>query len=104
MTTLNIFYTADDDNPFDADYYVNKHIPLALEIWGDTVKDVSVARGLGSPDGSAATYALVVQIEFRSQQAFEAALSKPGNDALKADIPNFTKTSPKVQVGKRIYP
>ncbi|MEE9574256.1 MAG: EthD family reductase, partial [Candidatus Neomarinimicrobiota bacterium] len=58
MIKVSAFYPSGDNNTFDMDYYLNKHIPMVAGLLGDAVKGATVEKGLvgGTPDAPV-TYA-----------------------------------------------
>lgn len=100
MMVLSVFYPAVDGSRFDADYYVDKHMPLVRARLGSALKDFRLARGLsGGEPGSAPAYQFVAQLAFDSAEAMGAGLEQHGAE-LFADVPNFTDVQPIVQVSE----
>jgi len=99
---VSILYPNSKDSRFDIDYYVSKHMPLAIKLLGahPGYKGVSVERGLsgGSP-GTDAAYVAMCHFLLDSAEEFEAAFA-PNADALTGDIPNYTNVQPVIQVSE----
>jgi uncharacterized protein (TIGR02118 family) len=99
MIKVSIMYPNTEGAKFDADYYVNKHIPLA-ESKLDGVRDVQVDIGVPGPGGAAAPYVGIVHFTFESVEAFGAAFGGPGMAEVGADMPNYTDIAPQIQVSE----
>ncbi|MGF7156422.1 uncharacterized protein (TIGR02118 family) [Novosphingobium gossypii] len=72
---------------FDRDYYVDVHLPLALQYWrpyGLESASAFFPRDADFPDVSIGIY------RFRDQAAIHAALASPETEAVMADVPQFT--------------
>ena len=52
MINVSVMWPKSDDATFDHDYYLQTHIPMLVELLGDTLKKVEVDRGsAGSSPG-----------------------------------------------------
>ena len=71
--------------------------------WGSMgLKGAKVVRGLtGGDPGGPAPYQIVALVEFDSLESFQAAVDAHG-DEIFGDIPNFTDTTPTVQISEVI--
>lgn len=100
MIKVIVLYPSGDGKTFDMDYYCNKHMPMAEELLGDTVKGVTVEKGLaGSAPDSPAPYAAVGNLYFDSIEVFQTAFG-PHMDTLMADLPNYTNIEPIVLISE----
>jgi uncharacterized protein (TIGR02118 family) len=87
---------------FDLEYYIKKHYPLCMEKFGDALKGWSVDKGVsGFTVGEPPTYLIIGHVWFESLEAFRAAFAVAG-EALLADIPNYTKIAPTIQINEVI--
>jgi uncharacterized protein (TIGR02118 family) len=95
------FMYPNNEQKFDYDYYVQKHMVLVhrlLDALG--LVRTEVDRGVGSyGGGTPAPYTVIGHLYFRSREDFEAATQSHGKE-LGADRPNFTNTTPLVQVSE----
>ena len=96
-----VLYPYEADTPFDADYYHASHIPLARELWGEALTGVSVVHTLAGVSGEP-MLSTIALFEFASMEAFQAAMAHPRAGELQADVPNFTRTTPQVQLGRTV--
>jgi uncharacterized protein (TIGR02118 family) len=100
MMLLTVLYPAVDGSRFDADYYVDKHMPLVRDRLGSALKEFRAVSGLsGGAPGSAPTYQFLALLAFESAEAMGAGLGQHGEE-LFADVPNFTDVQPIVQVSE----
>ena len=94
MIKVTVLYPSGDGKTFDMDYYCNKHLPMAEGLLGDTMKGVTVEKGLagGTPD-SPAPYAAMGNLYFDSIEAFQTAFGTH-MDAIMEDASNYTNIEP----------
>jgi uncharacterized protein (TIGR02118 family) len=100
MIKASALYPYEEGKRFDLDYYLNRHLPLARELWGSACKGMEVDEGIraGEP-GSKPLYIVMFHVYFDSEEAYLAALL-PHMDTLVADIPNYTDIQPIIQVSE----
>lgn len=99
MVRISILYPNSKSCRFDLDYYVDKHIPLAIKLLGvhPGFKGVSVERGIGgATPGSEAAYFVMCHYSFDSVENFMAAFA-PHAAVLQGDIPNYTDVASVIQ-------
>jgi uncharacterized protein (TIGR02118 family) len=100
MIKVTILYPNKAGGRFDADYYVNVHMPLAMKLLVSAVKSVSVEVGLsGAVGGQAPPFHAVTGFTCESVRAFSEAFL-PAAEELRADMPNYTDIEPIIQVSK----
>jgi uncharacterized protein (TIGR02118 family) len=100
MVLLSVMYPYVDGSRFDADYYVDKHMPLVRARLGSALKEFHAVRGLsGIEPGSAPEFQFVAMLTFETAEAMGAGLGRHGEE-LFADVPNFTDVQPIVQVSE----
>jgi uncharacterized protein (TIGR02118 family) len=92
MIRFSVFYPETEGATFDHDYYVNKHVPLAVETWG--VARADIEKGLNGP------YVAAVHFTFEDQEALGAALGSEGTGAVMADMANYTTIQPVIQTSE----
>lgn len=97
MIRVNIFYPNIEGGWFDLEYYLNTHMPMAIEKLGPSLKGVSVEHGVsGVQPGTKPANIVMCNYTFDSSEAFLAAFM-PHAQALQGDIPNFTDIEPVIQ-------
>jgi uncharacterized protein (TIGR02118 family) len=103
MILVTVMYPNQEGSKFDIDYYLNNHLSLVGDRWGSMgLKGAKVVRGLtgGDPSGPA-PYQIMALVEFDSLESFQGAVDAHG-DEIFGDIPNFTDTTPTVQISEVI--
>ena len=96
MIRVNILYPA--GHRFDFKYYLERHMPMAIEKLGAALKGVSVERGVsGARPEDKPAYIAQCHLLFESADAFYAAFM-PVAGALQGDIPNYTDATPVIQI------
>jgi len=99
MIKVTFLYPNKPGSRFNADYYIDVHMPLAIRLLGPTLKGVSAEIGISSAmPGSAPPNAALASFTFDSVEAFTAAVM-PHYMELQSDIPNYTDIEPVVQIG-----
>ena len=97
MIKVNIFYPNTEGGWFDLEYYLNTHMPMAIEKLGSSLKGVSIEHGVsGAQPGTQPAYVVMCNYTFDSVEAFLAAFI-PHAQVLQGDIPNYTDIEPAIQ-------
>jgi len=102
MIKVSILYPKTSGTHFDLDYYVQKHMPLAIRLLSSHpgYRGVSVEHGLGGgAPGSDATYTAMCHFLFDTSESFMQAFGAHA-PTLQADIPAYTDSVPVVQVSE----
>lgn len=102
MIKISIFYPNKKGSRFDIDYYLNKHMPLSIELLSahPGFKGVSVERGLagGTPE-SDPTYLVMCHFLFDKVESFMEAFI-PNSPVLQGDMPNYTDIETVIQISE----
>lgn len=101
MIRVSVMYPRQDDGNFDYDYYINRHMAIVKERWGESLRGVEVHKGLTGAGGTAETYVTVAGLKFDDVPAFEAALAAHAEEIM-GDIPNFTNIQPVIQIEEEL--
>lgn len=100
MITVSILYPRTEGGRFDADYYLAKHMPMALARLGAAVRAVSVETGLyGAQAGTPPAFVAICRYTCDSEQAFYDAF-RPHASEMIADRANFTDIQPLFQISE----
>jgi uncharacterized protein (TIGR02118 family) len=100
MIKVSILYPNRAGSRFDADYYVNIHMPMAMKFLVSAVKAVSVEVGVsGATAEQAPPFRAVASYTCESLRAFSEAFL-PAASELRADMANYTDIDPIIQVSK----
>lgn len=100
MIKISILYPNNKAARFDMRYYLDTHMPMAIELLSahPGFKGVSVARGLGGlVSGADATQVARCHFLFNSTESFMEAFT-PHAAVLQRDIPNYTDIEPEIEV------
>ena len=99
---VSIMYPNNKNAQFDLRYYVDKHMPMSIEILSKHpgFKGVSVEHGLGGAmPGTEAMYIAMCHYQFDSVEDFLAAFT-PHAARLQGDMPNYTSIEPVIQINE----
>ncbi len=101
MIKVSFFYKQQEGGKLDLDYFVNKHMPLAIEKQRSLgLLSFEIEKGIsgGSPEAEI-PYIAVAHIGFESVEKFQKSFAEVG-DELMADVANFTNIQPIVQISE----
>jgi len=100
MIKVAIFYPNGEGKTFDMDYYATKHMPMAADLFGDSLKAMSIDKGLanGTPD-MPLQYVAIGYFYFEDMSSFQNSMG-PNSEKLKADVPNYTNIRPVLQISE----
>lgn len=84
---------------FDIDYYIQKHLPLALDAWTPHgVKIVAISR----VDDSSSPYQCQCVMLWPSAEAWRNARTSPESNKVWEDVPKYTDLDIVIVEGERI--
>ncbi|KAL1794706.1 hypothetical protein ACET3X_006522 [Alternaria dauci] len=85
-STILALYPRKDGATFDKEYYLTKHMTIAMKIWGSRgLKSYTVSELNG--DGP---YSISTVMEFESPEALEKCLQDPNVKEIMDDVKNFS--------------
>ena len=97
---ITVLYPNVDDATFDLDYYLAKHMPLVMRLFGPHgMTGWRVSRLVGTPTGARSPYSIAATLEFPTPEAFKAALAAEAKAVL-GDVPNFSNKEPVIMIGE----
>src|SRR5579871_5827874 len=100
MIKLSALYPNNEGATFDMDYYCQKHIPMVRQLLGSACINASVEKGIaGLIPGAKADYIVIGQLYFENLEGFSSSFVRHAN-AIIADVPNFTTTTPIAQISE----
>ena len=100
MIKVSVFYPYSGGSPFDIAYYVEKHMPMVRRLVGGACKGTAVEQGIGGgAPGTAPSFVAMGHMYFESVEAFQAAFV-PHAKAIMADVANYTKIQPTMQISE----
>ncbi len=100
MIKVTILYPNAEGKTFDMDYYSTKHMPMAASLFGDSLKAMSIDKGLASGTPNAPIpYLAIGYFYFETLSSFQHSMG-PNSAKLRADVPNYTNIQPVIQVSE----
>lgn len=102
MIKISILYPSSQDSQFDMAYYLEIHMPMAIERLsaGPGYRGVSVERGLaGAMPDSEPDYVAMCHFLFDSVEDFMKSFSSH-EAALQGDMLNYTDIEPIIQISE----
>lgn len=97
MVKLTVTYPNKPGSRFDADYYLNVHMPMSVKLLGYALTSVTADIGISGEDpGSPAPYAAIAGFTCESAEKFIQAFTAVA-DQLQSDVPNYTDIEPVIQ-------
>ncbi|MEO5564556.1 MAG: EthD family reductase [Chitinophagaceae bacterium] len=100
MIKVTILYPNGDGKTFDMDYYTNKHMPMVARLLGDSLKLLTIDKGIaGGAPNTPAPFLAIGYLYFDRLSAFQNSF-KPVADKIRNDIPNYTNIQQVVQISE----
>ena len=98
MAIVSVMYPGKSGSKFDMEYYLHTHMTMVSETWTSAgLRGYQVLRGHPGADGAPPAFHVIVNMEFSSAEAFQAAVAQSGAKIM-GDVPNFTDLQPVLQV------
>lgn len=100
MIKVSMLFPGGEDETFDMDYYLNKHLPRVRKLLKGALKQISVEKGIGGgAPGSMPPYLAVTGFCFQSMDAFSNSF-EPNAGEILSDISRFTTSKPLLQISE----
>jgi uncharacterized protein (TIGR02118 family) len=97
---ITALYPNTPGSRFDADYYLDKHSRYAIQLLSPHgLRSIRTTTGTASLDGSPPPFWTISEMIFDSRGAFDAAMAECGA-TLFADLPNYTDSTPVMQLSE----
>ena len=100
MEQITFIYPNSDGATFDMDYFLNKHIPFAVQSTG-AIKSWTITKYTYAPDSAKPPFMVQAIATLSSIEAYYAGIKK-GNGAVLEDVANYTNVTPIVLHGERV--
>lgn len=102
MVKVVILYPNETGEAFNMEYYANKHMPLVADLFGDALKHYAIDKGVsGRTPEEHAPYIAIGYLYFDNLSDYQNAFKVNGAKIL-ADIPNYTKIKPVLQISEMV--
>lgn len=100
MYKITIFYPVKENDWFDMEYYVEKHVPLSKSIFGDSLKGLAIEEAYNhEQDAQNRSYKVIGHLFFeRIEEFYEKFL--PKKRILEEDAKNYTSVNALIQISK----
>ena len=102
MFNISSIYPNHEAVVFDFDYYLNKHMPMSIELLSKAkgFQGVSVERGIDITEPQiTSSYLAMCHYYFDTLENFMAAFL-PHAEQLQGDISNYTNSQPIIQINQ----
>ncbi|HEY3405304.1 MAG TPA: EthD family reductase [Ohtaekwangia sp.] len=100
MIKVTIFYPNGEGKTFDMNYYVTKHMPLVAQLLGDSLKSLSIDKGIsGRTPDAPVPYLAIGHLYFESVSAYQNSMKLNG-EKIRGDVPNYTNIQPVIQISE----
>ena len=100
MIKVAIMYPNGEGKTFDMDYYSQKHMPMLTRLLGDSLKMLSIDKGVaGRTPDEPIPYLAIGYLYFDRLSAYQNSFG-PHADKIVGDIPNYTNIQPIVQISE----
>ena len=97
---LTVLYPSKEGETFDYDYYFGKHHKLVVSrLKPEGMVACEFDKGVSDVFGGKPEYLAIAHLHFNSADELGKALTKHGPEIM-ADIPNYTKIAPIMQVNE----
>ncbi|VAW94434.1 hypothetical protein MNBD_GAMMA22-3142 [hydrothermal vent metagenome] len=102
MFNIASIYPKKNDYTFDFEYYLNKHMPMSINLLSSAkgFKGVSVEKGIDIEEPKIeSSYVAMCHYYFETLEDFLAAFH-PHTKTLQGDIGNYTNIEPVIQINE----
>ena len=102
MFNISSIYPKKEGCTFDFDYYLNKHMPMSINLLSNAkgFKGVSVEKGIDIEELKIeSSYVAMCHYYFETLEDFMAAFG-PNAEKLQGDIINYTNIEPTIQINE----
>ena len=100
MVKVTILYPNGEGKTFDMDYYSKKHMPMIASLMGDSLKHLSIDKGIsGRTPDEPIPYLAIGYLYFDKLSVYQNSFA-PHAEKIIGDIPNYTNIQPVVQISE----
>jgi uncharacterized protein (TIGR02118 family) len=95
-----IMYPNEEGKSFNMEYYINNHMPMVAQLFGESLKSYTIDRGIsGRTPDEPMPFVAIGYFYFDQLSDYESAFGTNAEKIL-GDIPNYTDIQPVVQIGE----
>jgi uncharacterized protein (TIGR02118 family) len=100
LTKVSIMYPYAEGKTFNMEYYETKHMPMVAGFLGSNLVKYTIEKGVASGIPNQPLPYMAIGIFYvKSLSEYQAAIG-PNRDAIRADFPNYTNTTPVILVSE----
>ena len=104
MIKVSVLYPTANGTTFDLEYYLTHHVPLVARLLASELRNAEVERGVGMlMPGQDTVFHVIGHLYFDSVDALNRVFAPNANEIL-GDIPNYTNSTPIVQISEVVLP
>jgi uncharacterized protein (TIGR02118 family) len=86
---------------FNFDYYLNKHVPLIKERFGESLKRYEIYQGISRESGIRVPFITIASLWFENLDEFKMLFERNARD-ITADRQNFSNIQPILQIENQL--
>jgi uncharacterized protein (TIGR02118 family) len=102
LIKVSVMYPFAEGNTFNMEYYETKHMPMVAGYLGSNLVKYTIEKGVASGiPNQPLPYMAIGTFYVKSLEDYQAAIA-PNRDAIRADFPNYTNTTPVILVSEVI--
>ncbi len=100
MIKVTILYPQGEGKTFDMDYYSSKHMPMIATLFGESLKQYEIDKGVsGRTPDEPIPFLAIGYLYFDNLSDYQTSFSTNAEKIL-GDIPNYTNIQPIVQISE----
>jgi uncharacterized protein (TIGR02118 family) len=100
LIKVSVMYPFAEGKTFNMEYYETKHMPMVAAYLGSNLVKYTIEKGLSSGIPNTPLPFMAIGIFYiKDLAAYQAAIG-PNRDAIRADFPNYTNTTPVILVSE----
>jgi uncharacterized protein (TIGR02118 family) len=100
LTKVSVMYPYAEGKTFNMEYYETKHMPMVAALLGSNLVKYTIEKGLASGiPNQPLPFMAIGTFYVKRLDDYQAAIG-PNRDAIRADFPNYTNTSPIILVSE----
>ena len=99
---VTVKYPNKEGSRFDMDYYIDNHLPLVTEKFGEAMLSLKACKGIATPNPEVAPpYQVMAIMEIKSLKIFKDVFSQHGAE-INRDFTNYTDVEPVIQISDNL--
>jgi len=100
--SVTVKYPNKEGSRFNLDYYINNHLLLMTEKFGEAMLSLNACNGIATPNPEVAPpYQVMAIMEIKSLEMFKDVFSQHGAE-INGDFTNYTDVEPVIQISDNL--